>query len=253
MSMKIVNALVLLLSANLATAMDGVFDRSAEVDQYVAQLNSNATQDQLVPTARAIHISGLGDERLATAISDRLLRDVGNLDKQYGAWMVRALASTGDPIAKETISKISKTKQMPRIKEECAEQLAVVDWHKHRNEVMASRRNYNEGDDMRVAQLMNLLQSDDITLRGNAAYRMNWDKILDPRLMAEIAAQLTDFVDKGARINNKDESSAMANYAKILGYSNNQEYAAVLRRVATNSGDQWVKKAAGKALTNIKS
>jgi hypothetical protein len=253
MSMKIVNALVLLLSANLANAMDGEFDRSAEIDQYVAQLNSNVTHKQLIPVARAIHISGIGDERLASAISDRLLRDIGNLDSQYGPWMIRALASTGDPIAKETISKITWTKQLPPVKAECTEQLAAIQWHRHRNEVMASRRNYNEGDDMRVAQLLNLLQSDDISLRGNAAYRMNWDKILDPRLMTEIAAQLTDFVDKGARINNEDESSAMANYAKILGYSNDRQYVALLRRVVANSGDMWVRKAAGKALTNLKS
>jgi hypothetical protein len=233
--------------------MDGVFDRSAEVNEYVAQLNSNATQEQLVPTARAIHISGLGDERLAKAISDRLLRDGANLDKQYGSWMVRALASTGDPIAKETITAVSKTRQLPRVKEECAEQLALIDWHRRRNEVVASRRNYNEGDNIRVVQLLNLLQSDDISFKDNAAYRMNWDKILDARLMTEIATQLTAFADKGGRTGGKDEQDLMSSYAKMLGYSHDQQYADLLRRLATTGSDAWVKKAAGKALNNLKS
>ena len=47
MSMKIVSALALLLSANLANAMDGVFDRSAEINNYVTQLNSSATRNNL--------------------------------------------------------------------------------------------------------------------------------------------------------------------------------------------------------------
>jgi len=110
--MKIVNVLVLLMSFNIANAMDGVFDRSAEVDQYVAQLNSTATQEELIPSVRAIHISGIGDERLAKALADRLLRDVPNLEKQYGAWMVRALASTGAPFAKDTLGRVVKLRDV---------------------------------------------------------------------------------------------------------------------------------------------
>ena len=110
--MKIVNVLVLLMSFNIANAMDGVFDRSAEVDQYVAQLNSTATQEELIPSVRAIHISGIGDERLAKAIAGRLLRDLPNLEKQYGAWMVRALASTGAPFAKDTLGRVVKLRDV---------------------------------------------------------------------------------------------------------------------------------------------
>lgn len=253
MSKKITTVLGLLLSFNLAHAMDGVFDRSAEIDQYIAQLSGNATQEELVPTVRAIHISGIGDERLAKAISDRLLRDASHLDTQYGAWMVRALASTGDPIAKDTLTQVGKTTQVSRIKTECQEQIADVDWQRHKNEVMASRRNYNEGDNMRVAQLLNLLQSDDFSLKDNATYRMNWDKTLDARLMAEIAIQLAAFVDKGAATRNKDELGVMANYAKMLGYSHDPQYAELLNRVINSSAHESIRKAAVKALNNLKS
>lgn len=253
MSMKITKVLGLMLALNTAHAMDGVFDRSAEIDQYIAQLNSTATQEALIPTARAIHISGIGDERLAKAISDRLLRDAAHLDTQFGAWMVRALASTGDPLAKDTLAELGKTTRLPRIKTECAEQVIVVDWQRHKNEVMASRRNYNEGDNMRVAQLLNLLQSDDFSLKVNATYRMNWDKTLDARLMAEIATQLTAFVDKGAATKSKDEVEVMSSYAKMLGYSHDQQYAELLGRVQNTSANISIKKSATKALANLKS
>lgn len=251
--MKIVNVLGLLLAFNLANAMDGVFDRSAEIDQYIAQINGTATQEELIPTARAIHISGIGDERLAKAIADRLLRDLPHLETQYGAWMVRALASTGDPIAKDTLTQVGKTTQILRIKSECEEQINDVDWQRHKNEVMASRRNYSEGDNMRVAQLLNLLQSDDFSLKENAAYRMNWDKTLDARLMAEIATQTAAFVDQGAVTHNKDELVVMGNYAKMLGYSHDQQYVELLKRVINSNAHNSVKKSAVKALDNLRS
>jgi hypothetical protein len=118
---------------------------------------------------------------------------------------------------------------------------------------MASRRNYNEGDNMRVAQLLNLLQSDDISLKDNATYRMNWDKTLDPRLMSEIATQLSAFVDKGTATKSKDEADLIGNYAKMLGYSHDQQYAALLRRLMASSGNAAIKKASAKALDNLKS
>lgn len=236
MSMKIVSALGLLLACNLANAMEGVFDRSAEIDQYVAQLNGTATQAELITTSRAIYISGISDERLAKAITDRLLRDLPSLKSigdgdQYGAWMVKALASTGDPSAKATITKVQNSTSVYRIKAECKEQVNEVDWQRRKNEVMASRRNYNEGDNMRVAQLLNLLQSDDFSHKQDAAYRMSWDRTLDPRLMAEMATQAQTYVDKGMSSGNKAELVVMSHYAKMLGYSNNPEYKPLLRKL----------------------
>lgn len=251
MSLKITCVPGLLLSFNLASAMDGEFDRSSEITQYIAQLNSNATQEELIPTARAIHISGIGDERLAKTIADRLLREP-KLETQFGAWMVRALASTGDPSAKDVLTQISTTTKLPRIKSECAEQIAQIDWFRHRNQAMASRRNYQEGDNMRVAQLLNLLQSEDYSLKKNAAYRMNWDKTLDARLMTEIAVQLQAFVDQGAAVKGDEQLLVMIDYTKMLGYSHDQRYGELLKRLS-NSTNLKLKKSAIKALENLNS
>lgn len=250
-SMKVMCALAMLLLCNLASAMDGVFDRSAEIDGYIATLNSHATQEELFPTIRAIHISGINDERLAKAIADRLLSDLPHLDKNYGAWTVRALASTGGQIAKDTLVEVRDATHLKSIKTECEEQLKDIDWEHRKNEVMASRRNYTEGGNMRVAQLLNLLQSDDYTLKDNAAYRMNWDKNLDPRLMAEIAAQLTVFVDQGTVTKNKEEVSTIWKYVKMLGYSNDRQYVPLLKRIADSKADAKIKRYAANARDNL--
>ena len=241
-----------LLAFGYAQAMEGEFDRSSEINQYITQLNSNATQEELIPTVRAIHISGIGDEQLAKAISDRLLRELPNLETQFGAWTVRALAATGEPLAKDTLEQVRKTTRVVRVRDECLEQIPQIDWYKQRNLVMASRRNYQEGDNMRVAQLLNLLQSDDYTFKKNGAYRMNWDKILDARLMTEIAAQLQAFVDRGAATKSADELLAMIDYTKLLGYSRDQQYRELLKRLSSSTQPK-LKKTAVKALQTLNS
>ena|GEM_PF-3591498 len=237
MSMKIVKVLALLLLCNLANAMDGVFDRSEEVNRYVGMLGSSVGPLELIDVSKQIYVSGISDARLAKAIAERLMKDlpkitIGQSDNiQYGAWMVKALAATGDPSAKEVISEVIKTTKAPRIRSEAEEQINEIEWHHRANEVMASRKNFNEGDDMRVAMLLNELQSDDFSLKQDAAYRMSWDKILDPKLMVEIAKQVQTYVDNGKHTDNKAEMVVMSHYVKMLGYSGNAEYKPLIRKL----------------------
>ncbi len=247
---------LLMLSARLA-AMEGVFDRSAEVDRYIAQLNSEQSKETLIAAvAKPVYVSGIGDERLAQALSDRLMRDLPSLDAsrdsaQYGAWMVKALGSTGTELARSSIKEVQSKTKIARIRSECADQLHELDWERRKNEIMASRANYQEGSDMRIAQLLNLLQSEDYSYKQDAAYRMSWDKILDPRLMEEIGVQLQAFADKGGVSNNKAENVAMSHYAKMLGYSGNQKYGPLLITLSKSKTDSLVKKQAVGALKRL--
>lgn len=247
---------LLMLSARLA-AMEGVFDRSAEVERYVAQLDSEPSKEVLMAAvAKPIYVSGISDERLAQALSDRLMRDLPLLDAsrdsaQYGAWMVKALGSTGTELARSNIKEIQTKTKIARVKSECADQLHELDWQRRKNEIMASRANYQEGGDMRVAQLLNLLKSEDYSYKQDAAYRMSWDKILDPRLMEEIAVQLQAFADKGGASTNKAENVAMSHYAKMLGYSGNQKYGPLLTTLYKSQTDYLVKKQALAALKRL--
>jgi len=248
--------LVLSVCFGNAQAMEGVFDRSAEIAHYIEQLNSDLTHEQLIAVAKPIYVSGIASEELAQAISNRLMKDIGQLDNtsnsaQYGAWMVKALGSTGTELAAKLISEACAHTHMKRILQECKDQLHELPWERRKNEIMSSRANYSEGDNMRTAQLLNLLKSDDFSYKQDAAYRMSWDRILDERLMQEIAKQLQAFVDKNGVSKEKAEIVVMSHYAKMLGYSNNRQYRPLLEAVVHSKAEQMIKGQAKSALKRL--
>src|SRR5882757_8698075 len=93
-----------------------------------------------------------------------------------------------------------------------------------KNKVMASRQYHREGDDPTVSRVMNLLMSDDYELKHYAAERMNWEKVLDARLMAAIAPQVQHYVDGGYRGLSVKDDDTIANFIKLLGYSKDTQY-----------------------------
>lgn len=246
----------LLLFIGQAHALPGVFDRSAEIEQYIQQLGSDLTYEQLIDVAKPIYVSGISDDRLAQAIGERLLKDLGSLKKdrlstQYGAWMVKALASTGTDVAANLVKEIRTQSKSQRIRSECDDQLEILPWQRRKNEVMASRENHNEGDKMRVSQMLNLLKSDDYSFKKDAAYRMSWDRILDDRLMEEIAKQTQAFIDKNGVSNDKAEIVVMSHYVKMLGYSYSGQYRPLLMAVIQSKADPMVRRQATKAVKRM--
>jgi hypothetical protein len=239
-----------------ALAMPGVFDRSAEIEQYIQQLGSDLTREQLIDVAKPIYVSGITDERLSKAVGDRLLKDLPTLGKnsestQYAAWMVKALGSTGTDVAAALIKEVRAKSTSQRVRSECDDQLNELPWQRRKNEIMSSRENHNEGDKMRVSQMLNLLKSDDYSFKQDAAYRMSWDRILDERLMQEIAKQTQVFVDKNGVSTNKAEIVVMSHYVKMLGYSLNNQYRPLLMAVVQSKADSMVRRQATKAVKRL--
>lgn len=238
-------------------ALDGVFDRTAEISHYVEQLNTDLTREQYIDLSKSIYVSGISDDTLARAIGDRLIKDIRDLNdyrtaSQYGEWMIKALGSMGTDAAGEYITRICKMTAVMAIVGQCKETLHRLDWQRRKDQIMASRENYNEGDDMRVAQLLNLLKSNDLTFKQDATYRMTWDKILDDRLMQEIAKQLQLFVDRDGISTSKQVYGLMAHYCKLLGYSHDKKYEPLLIAVIKSSAPELlIRSKAKKAIKRI--
>lgn len=234
--------LALLFSlSGLAHAMDGVFDRSVEVDKYIQALK-DYPRGTLVQVSRDIYTSGVADPRLAAAISERLLSDYTTIgsdreQSQYGVFMVKALASTGVSDYKSTLQTIVKTRAKSSKTVSAARgELDNFAWHQTKNDIMASRKYHSEGDDPKVSRLVNLLMSSDYSYKHWAAERMNWEQILDPRLMQVLAVQVQEYVDRGGKTANALEDDTIANFVKLLGYSKNREYRPLMEKVLAEKG-----------------
>lgn len=242
---------------NSAFAMDGVFDRTAEVDKYIETIKTG-TRNTLTDTARDIRNADIGDARLAAALHDKLRSEVPTLDPKNGVdgkyrkAMVNAIASTGVAEYGKDLSEMCAGLKSMHSQTFCDEAKAKMEWYHKKNETMASRQYYKEGDDPKVARIMNLIMSDDFSMKLEGASKMNWGKILDPRLMDAIEPQVLQFMDSTTH---KDASSAqinaMAGFVKLLGFSGNPKYRDTLVKVQKSKAGQLIQKRAKEAVHRL--
>lgn len=233
---KTLALVVFALSTPLGNAysMEGEFDRSAEAARYMTAVQTGSI-GTLAVAAKEISASGIADPQLAAALSDRLLADYKTLgtDREndtYGVWMCRALASFGIADYADELKTVAAGVKNQKVRTACKEALSTIAWNESKNTVMASMQYHNEGDDPAVSRLMNLLMSDDYSYKHYAVERMNWERVLDKRLMAAIAPQLQKYVQGAAKLNDVQEDT-IANFVKLLGYSRDVQYREVLQGV----------------------
>lgn len=251
----VITAVIASMWLSVAQALPGEFDRTGEIQKYteVAQTGTRAAMFQ---ATREIYVSGIGDPRLMQALTERLKRDESTLakkreDLQYGAWMVKAIASMGTAEAESFLKDIKKSTKVASIRSECSDELDLIAWHKGKNGIMASRQNHSEGDSLRVSQLLNLLKSDDFDYKRLASDRINWEKINDLRLSDEINQQVLKYMDSSDASASRAQEKTMGMYVKLLGYSGQAKYRETLEKVLASRAAMQIKKHAKDALTRL--
>ena len=257
--MKIMRALLLATVSwiSIAHGSDAVFDRSEEIDKYKAMFN-DGPRGVLAVAAKEIYISGLADRELANAVRDRLLKDYGSVTKDredvsYLVWGVKALASFGIEEHREPLLKIQKNKKVSqKVRSAIDDDIDRIAWHRRKNEIMASARNHKPGDNPRVSRYLNLIQDEDFTYKYQGADRINWEKLLEPRVLDEMAAQLVRYKDTDfASDAGKAPTKTLGLYAKLLGHSGNRQYREQLQQVADSGSGMLIKKHAREALDRL--
>jgi len=251
-----VAGLASLLAGTTASALDGTFDRSVEVNAYVA-MAKEGTRGDLIVKSKEIYVSGISDPRLAQALSERLLNDYQTLrqsnraDTQYGSWLVKALASQGLDEYAATLKQVKAGVKSGQVKMECGDELDLIAWHQRKNDIMSSRQYYVEGENPRASQLLNLLMSDDFALKHMAADRISWEKIKSPRLYDAMEKQLLTYMDSTGVASGRQQDKSMGMYAKLLGYSNDKKYRLVLEAVIASEAGTLLKSHAKDALARL--
>lgn len=244
-----------LTSVGNVYAMEGEFDRSDEVGRYMTAMQTGSI-GTLAVAAKEISVSGIADPQLAAALSNRLLADYKTIgtDREndtYGVWMCRALASFGIADYSDELKKVASGAKNQKVRTACNDAVPTIAWNKSKNTVMASMQYHNEDDDPAVSRLMNLLMADDYSYKHYAVERMNWERVLDKRLMAAIAPQLEQYAQRTAKLDDIQDDT-IANFAKLLGYSRDVQYRGVLESVlASPHASRGVKRHAKYALDKL--
>jgi hypothetical protein len=247
---------LLLCGPGMAFAMDGVFDRSEEVAKYL-DVFKTGSRGAVTEAAKEVFVSGIGDPTLATALKDRLLADYKGIqptDKtgvQYLAWTTKALASFGIAEHAPALKQVCDGVRSTKVRGYCRDELARIEWHRIKNEIMASRKNYNQGDNPRMARYINLIQAEDFSHKYQGADRINWERLLEPRVMDAIAQQVELNLDKAGARADRPTTKTMGLFVKLLGYSGQTKYKETLQKVLDSKAGTLVKKHAKEALSRL--
>ena len=243
------------LVSGLSLAADGGGDRAAEIARY-SSIMAHGTLTSITIAAKDIYVSGLSDPGLARLVREQLLRNpitkstARRDQKQYELWLLKALASFGLEEDRQTLQQVASQSALVSVRKECREELALIDWHRGKNAIMAGRENHAPGMDERVLQLLNLLKAADFSYRNLAAERISWEKRLDPVLLDEMAAQLAVLAPAAGE---RAEVKVLGLYAKLLGYSESRKYLAVLEAANKAAASVLVRKHTGQAIKRINS
>ena len=252
-------------------------DRKDEVSRLMVGLES-ASQVQRVKSAKVISRSGLQDQGLYVKVADLLSAGyMQKYEKEHAdemSWMCKALAASGDQQYRELLDEVAT--KAPSIKEKkyAKESLKMIDTYAKKNKIM----NSTEGDDQNLSakqnRLINMLRSDDIGLRRDAAKDIVRNYESDEKVFSAAATALSDMskdfhsedrpadaVDiynqhsfdtpKGPHLSSL-QVDTMAWICKALAVSDDKKYIDLLEHVHDNSPSHKLRSYASKALKALK-
>ena len=229
-------------------------NRQTEVDEFITMLKSNNIE-QRITAAKRITRSGLTDPKLFDLIRDNLLNGYQsdpNNPKHTDeiAWLCKALASSGRPEYKEALKKVADTTEDAKLERYARQSMGLIDEFAERNKIISDTENTVPGQSPEVTRLINMLKSDNLSLKRDAAKEIYRSHFTDQDLFGVVNEELL----KGYQISPYDRHhvDVMAWLCKALGASGMPEYKATLSKIVETSSSEALRKHAKLSLDMIK-
>lgn len=249
-ALLMVNVLVVFFLITPAE-INASMDRSKEVEQYIEILNSGTVSRQ-IGAAKEITRAGLSDPKLFdlinTQLLDNYLQSSGSDHVDYMAWLCKALASSGVSKYKPTLVKIAETTKDSKLERYARQSLELFEQYAEINKIVSDEGNASPGRDPEVTKIINMLTSNMMKLKRDAAKMVTRKDYSDPVIYEIINDELltgyTSATDKVA-------VDAMSWLCKALATSGNPLYKETLRKIVDDSGNSKLVKYAKKALKSM--
>ena len=229
-------------------------DRSAEIEEFITMLKSN-NMEQRINASKRITRSGLTDPKLFDLIRDNLVNGYQsdpNNPKHIDeiAWLCKALASSGRPEYKEALKKVADTTGDAKLERYARQGMDLIDEFAKRNKIISDTKNTVPGQSPEVTRLINMLKSDNLALKRDAAKEIYRSHFTDQNLFGVVNEELL----KGYQISPYDRHhvDVMAWLCKALGASGMPEYKATLSKIVETSSSEALRKHAKLSLDMIK-
>lgn len=179
---------------------------------------------------------------------DNYLQSSGSDHVDYMAWLCKALASSGIQKYKPTLVKIAETAKDSKLERYARQSLENFEQYAEINKIVADEGNASSGRDPEVTKIINMLTSNMMKLKRDAAKMVTRKDYSDPVIYEIINDELlvgyTSATDKVS-------VDAMSWLCKALASSGNSLHKETLRNIANNSGNPKLTKYANKALKSM--
>ncbi len=208
-------------------------DRTEEVHEYIRMLKSDSVTERTA-AAKKISRSGLTDPQLFDLINGQLLNgyqsdltDSMHIDEM--AWLCKALASSGISEYKTTLGTVADTAYDSKLRKYAEQSLELIDEYAEKNRIMADTQDAPSGESPEVTRHINMLKSDKLSLKKDAAREIYRSTLRNERLFDVVSEEIL----KGLQLNESgsDYVDTMAWLCKALGSSGMSKYSATLQQV----------------------
>ncbi len=230
--MKRILMLVTLLAFLLPGSGVAGTDRSGEVQKLMSGLES-ASRLQRVNAAKVISRSGYRDENLYLKIEALLkagYRQQGGDDHiDEMAWLCKALAASGEVKYRALLDEIATEAPSLKLQRYARQSAELIDQYAQRSRVINRTETWDDSLSGEENRFINMLKSDDLKLRRDAAKMALRNVNVDPKVFDAAAEALASMI----REKRSDTLSidTMAWLCKALAGSGDSRYGEVLQQV----------------------
>jgi hypothetical protein len=235
----------------ILTPCFGLADDTQEINEYIQTIQEGSLAHK-IRAAKEITRSGISDTKLFDVVEKELLADFENASGSdsidYMSWLCKALASSGQSKYKPTIQKIATTTKDSKLKRYAEQSLTLFEEYAARNTIMTKKTGPMAGKDPEIVKIINMLKSDRMDLKRDAAKSITRKSYTDPDLYEVVNEEIL----KGyMTASDKVSLDAMAWLCKALGTSGNAKYKETLKTVK-DSGNPKLAKYAGQGYDMLK-
>ncbi len=173
-------------------------DRRDEIQQLLTSLESTS-QLQRVKAAKIISRGGLNDESLYLKIAEII--KAGYLQMPEKAltdevsWMCKALAASGDMKHKELLDTVAADAKSMKVQRYAKQSSELFDRYVQRNQILNSAENWDDELSAEENRLLNMLRSDDVVFKRDAAKIIVRKLQVDPKVYTAVSATLTQMTE----------------------------------------------------------
>jgi len=228
-------------------------NRSAEVAELLAEIES-ASQLQRVNAAKIISRSGLQDEGLYREIAEILqagyTRELGKDHIDEMAWMCKALAASGDEQYRELLDEVAMNAPSPKLQGYASQSAELIEQYARRSEILNASDRWDDQLTAEENRLVNMLNSDDIALRRDAAKILVRNVNTDGKVFSA-AAETLKMMAENIESNNL-YIDTLAWLCKAVAASGNIDYLADLEALRESTSNAKLRSYAGKAINALK-